>query len=355
MDAFLNTGHLVSTLRAQLAACAEHWRALGYDPTAFNTIESADDIDDLRRALGVPKVNLLAFSYGTRLALAVVQRHPAHVGRVVLQGVNGPGLVVKRPAPVTRKLQQIGELLQSDSTWVGPTDLLAAARTARARLARMPAAVTISDLRSRGQVTLQVSRDGFDAIAALNLDDARLPALLVSVAAGDDRVLARFVETAWNGLNSGTVGLMARAVNCGADRPQRRWDLAARESESAPFGEPIDNLFLTDDFCRAVGYEAAPVEFPSSVRSTTPFLMLTGALDATYPVENARDVARGLTNAELFEIENGVHEALPVPAVQDAVVDFFRGLDVRGRHLSAPRPRYSTIVEALQATPGRGR
>jgi hypothetical protein len=81
--------------------------------------------------------------------------------------------------------------------------------------------------------------------------------------------------------------------------------------------------------------------------------MLTGALDATNPVENARDVARGLRNTELIEIENAVHEALPVPAVQDAVVDFFRGMDVRGRRLAATRPRFATIVEALQSTPSR--
>lgn len=235
-DAFVNTVHLVSALRAQVAACAQRWSGQGYDPTAFNTLESADDIDDLRQALGASKIDLLAFSYGTRLALALVQRHEQYVGRIVLQGINGPGLVVKRPAPVARKLERIGELLESDSAWNGPSNLVLAARTARDRLARTPAAITIDDRRSGKPVTLQVGREGFDAIASLNLDDARLPALLVSVAAGDDRLLSRFVQAAWNGLNAGTVDLMARAVNCAADRPRARWDVAARESASAPFG-----------------------------------------------------------------------------------------------------------------------
>lgn len=59
-------------------------------------------------------------------------------------------------------------------------------------------AVFINDRRSGQPVTLRIGREGFDAIVALNLDDARLPALLVSVAAADDRVLARFLETPWN-------------------------------------------------------------------------------------------------------------------------------------------------------------
>ena len=355
VDAFFDTDFLVAALRQQVTSCAEQWRARGVEPTAYNTVESADDIDDLRAALGIEKVDLLAFSYGTRLALAVVQRHSSHVGRVVLQGVNGPGLVVKRPGPVARKLERLGELLKQDSRWQAPTDLLLAAQTARERLERAPLAVLINDRRSGQPVTLRIGREGFDAIVALNLDDSRLPALLVSVAAGDDKVLARFLEMAWNGLQGGTVGLMARAVNCAADRPKARWEVAQRESESAPFGTPIDNAFLTDDFCRALGYESPSVEFHGPVRSSIPALLLTGTLDATNPVENARDVAQTLSNAVVLDVENAAHEALPVPAVQDLLMDFLRGADVRGRSLTASLPRFATIAEALEVPPQRTR
>ena len=54
------------------ATCAEHWRAQDAEPTAYNTLESADDMDDLpRQSLGVNTIDLLAFSYGL----------PARVGR----------------------------------------------------------------------------------------------------------------------------------------------------------------------------------------------------------------------------------------------------------------------------------
>jgi pimeloyl-ACP methyl ester carboxylesterase len=204
-------------------------------------------------------------------------------------------------------------------------------------------------------VALRIGRPGLDAIVALNLDDARLPALLVSSATGDDRVLTRFVETAWNGLIGGSVGLMARAVNCAADRPDARWRVAARESTTAPFGAPIDNAFLTTDFCRAVGYGMPPVEFPRPVRSAVPVLMLTGTLDVTNPIENARDVARGFGSAAVLEVENAAHEALTVPAVQDVVVGFLSGTDMRRRRIAAPMPHFATIAEALQATPQRAR
>ena len=355
LDFFGRRDRMLGAIRSRVASCAEYWRRQGADPTAYNTIESADDVDDLRTFLGVEQIDLLAFSYGTRLALAIVQRHGPHVGLVVLQGVNGAGLVLKRPAPVARKLQRISDLLKQDPTWRGTSDLLAAARAARMRLARTPAAVDVTN-RSTGQVVrLSITRDGFDAIVALNLDDARLSALLVSVAAGDDRVLTRFVESVWNGFSSGTVGLMGQAVNCAADRPQLRRQIIATEIAAAPFGEPIGNGALTDDFCRAVGYEKPGVEFSQRVTSSVPTLLLTGTLDATNPVENADDVARGLADAVELDIENAAHEALPVPAVQDVVFDFLRGMDVRGRRIVAPPPHFATIEEALQSPPQRGR
>jgi pimeloyl-ACP methyl ester carboxylesterase len=354
-DLFLSRERFVQLTRDRVTSCASQFRSNGIDPTAYNTIESADDIEALRKALGVEQIDLLAFSYGSRLALMYVQRHGGHVGRVVLQGVNGPGLVLKRPAPVTRKLDRIAEALKNDSAWRGPTELRAVAQAARQRLAKTPARVTISDRRTGRQLDLAVGRDGFDALVGLSPDDARLPALLVSVAANDDRVLARFVEAAWNGMGTGTVGLMARAVNCAADRPDSRWALVRSESATAPFDMPIDNEFLTDQFCQSVGYTTPPVEFAGSVRSSVPLLLITGSLDSTNPIENADDVARGFTNAVSFEIENAVHEALPVPAVQDVVVDWFRGADVRGRRLAAPPPRFASVEAASAPVSQRGR
>jgi pimeloyl-ACP methyl ester carboxylesterase len=346
LDFLLRRDRIVRVIQDRVASCASQVQSRGNDPTAYNTVESADDLDDLRKVLGVEQIDLLAFSYGSRLALMYVHRHGGHVGRMVLQGVNGPGLVLKRPGPIARKLDRMAEILTQDTAWRGQTDLRAAARAARERLSRNAASVTITDRRTGRQLTVPVGRDGLDAIVALNLDDARLPALLVSVAANDDRVLTRFAEAAWNGLGGGTVGLMARAVNCAADRPDSRWGTVRSESASAPFGNPIDNEFLTLEFCRTAGHAAVPVEFADSVRSPVPVLLLTGSLDATNPLENAMEVARGFPNAVSFEVENAPHEALPLPPVQSAVVDWFRGTDIRERRLAVPRPRYLPVEEA---------
>lgn len=353
VTSFADTARLIGVIRDQISICAAKQRAKNVEPTAYNTLESADDIDALRRALGIAKIDLLAFSYGTRLALAIAQRHESSVGRIVLQGVNGPGLVIKRPGPVTRKLGRINEILKLDSAWRPAPDVMDAARRARARLQATPSVVTVNDQRSGRPVQVTVSREGFDAIVSLGLDDMRLPALLVSTASGDDRVLTKFVESAWNGLSSAPVALMARSVNCAADRPQSRWDVATSESATAPFGSPIDNAFLTKRFCIAVGYAGRITEFSRPLRTPIPALLLTGALDATNPVENAQEVSRGLANSTLLEVANAAHEMLPVDSVQAVVIDFLRGADVRSRRPLAARPHFLTVAESVAGGPRR--
>lgn len=53
-------------------------------PERFNTEESAADVEDLRRALGVPQLNLRGGSYGTRLALEVMRSFPSSVRSAAL-------------------------------------------------------------------------------------------------------------------------------------------------------------------------------------------------------------------------------------------------------------------------------
>ena len=54
------------------------------DLNGYTSAEAADDIEDLRVALGYSQLNLYALSYGTRLALTVARRHPASVRAMVL-------------------------------------------------------------------------------------------------------------------------------------------------------------------------------------------------------------------------------------------------------------------------------
>ncbi|GAB2828349.1 alpha/beta hydrolase family protein [Ferruginibacter profundus] len=64
--------------------CRKRLAAQNIDLSAYNTIESAADINDLRLALQLDSLNLLGISYSGGLMLTVVRNHPVAVKSLIL-------------------------------------------------------------------------------------------------------------------------------------------------------------------------------------------------------------------------------------------------------------------------------
>lgn len=67
-----------------LAQCAADLKADGIDLEAFDTLENAADVNDLRVALGYEQVDLFGISYGSKLGLTVMRDFPEAVRSAVL-------------------------------------------------------------------------------------------------------------------------------------------------------------------------------------------------------------------------------------------------------------------------------
>ena len=73
-----------------LQACKTRLSGENIDLSAFNSLENAADIEDLRNALGYKQINLYGVSYGTLLALHYMQKYPQSLRSVILDGVVPP-------------------------------------------------------------------------------------------------------------------------------------------------------------------------------------------------------------------------------------------------------------------------
>ncbi|MEI9905967.1 MAG: alpha/beta hydrolase [Asticcacaulis sp.] len=80
-----------------LSDCMAGWQAKGYDLTQYNSATIAKDIRDLRAALGITTYNLYGGSYGTRVAMAVMQHDPENLRAVVLNSTWPPEANATRP------------------------------------------------------------------------------------------------------------------------------------------------------------------------------------------------------------------------------------------------------------------
>jgi pimeloyl-ACP methyl ester carboxylesterase len=80
-------------------ACHDRLVRQGIDLDDYTTIQNAEDIHDLVRALGYHQVNLYGISYGTRLALTVMRLFPADIRSVVLDSTSPPQVDVNTGFP----------------------------------------------------------------------------------------------------------------------------------------------------------------------------------------------------------------------------------------------------------------
>jgi len=72
--------------------CRGELTAQTADLRAYNTLESADDLEALRLALHIAKWNVYGISYGTDLALTYMRQHPDGIRSVAIDGVLPPSV-----------------------------------------------------------------------------------------------------------------------------------------------------------------------------------------------------------------------------------------------------------------------
>src|SRR5687767_8306998 len=106
---------VVDLLRERSRDCVFYWHDIQrVDLTGYNTNENADDLEDLRKALGAKQISLWSISYGTHLSLATIRRHPRSIHRAILAGIEGPDHTHKPPGNIQKHLEDLAALIKAD-------------------------------------------------------------------------------------------------------------------------------------------------------------------------------------------------------------------------------------------------
>lgn len=303
---FISANAIVNAWAASIRHCGDYWRKQGVDLAAYTTAGRADDVDALRRALGVPKLQLLAFSYGTEVAFDVVRRHPGTVERMVLAGTADAEDHPNLPSTNDVQLQKLGAALPG------------LAREALAKLEMKPLEVSVDGK------TYQVCAAALQLMIATQLsgDGKQLPALLQTVRDGDPSVITPIIKQMTKAL-AGGITLVGRAIDCAAPTRADRMATAAAEAKNSVAGN-MRNLNFDPRVCAYFGPRAAAGPRPPLV-SDVPVLFISGALDANAPPFYAERVRFGFRNGKHVVIENAFHETLPIESVQAMVAEFLAG------------------------------
>jgi pimeloyl-ACP methyl ester carboxylesterase len=297
----------------------------GHDPHQYNLFASAEDLESLRQALGVERIDVLGHSYGTQLAQAFARAHPASVGRMVLAGSRGMDTTRKLPAETDEFLARIADLARADPT-VGAKfpDLLATLDRVLAKLDRVPVEVEMEG--SDGKFILKVGGyalrfviakfylkdpDSFKYLPKLldELDTGRRPWSLVF---NLGQIIRGGVSFVWftTDAASGVTPARAKIIASQADKAR------LRDAMNFPF----------PDINREWGMADLGDEFRAPVQTAIPTLFVAGTLDGITPVAQTREIMHGFSAGSLLVVENGGHDSqFRGPGVPEAIAGFFAG------------------------------
>jgi pimeloyl-ACP methyl ester carboxylesterase len=299
--ALLCNGDDVATCRARLAG-------EGVDLAAYHTSAIAADLDDVRRALGYERWNLLGISYGTRLGLGILRDFPAGVRAAVIDSVAPPEADwLGDTAPgIERSFRAIFDACSADKRCSAAyPDLEKTFWALVDALDAKPATTTVG-----GRMTT------VDGNAALNLflllaydpgSIAALPELVFAMRDGDLTGYARMqslLDEAFSDFADG----MYLSVTCRDVAPFSSAEaVAAKEATVRPrlaraFAQ--GGLFAT---CRTWNVPPSPPIEHEPVTSDVPTLVLSGAFDPITPPAWAHEAVQHLSAGQLFDRPDASH------------------------------------------------
>ena len=331
-DLFVSAARMAEVLGPRSIRCAAELREKGIDLAAYNSEASADDLEDLRKALGVPKISLFGFSYGTHLALAAIRRHPASIDRVILAGTEGPDHSQKYPHTFDLQLARLAQL-------EGKPDLIEVAATVMARLEKSAIEVD-AKMQGKEPVKLTIGKEGFQYLLRRDIGDTNdtknVLRLIRDTARGDYAMLAAFAVRRFGEFNGG-IGLMGTAMDCASGTSAERMTRITRELAGSLLGEMTN--FPFPQVCQVLKLQALPESFRKPLVSPLPALFISGSLDSNTPPYQAEEVRWGFPNSVHVIVENAGHEStLTLKETRGLMVDFLLGKEVAGRRIVAPRP-----------------
>ena len=312
----------------ELGRCA---RTLGDRARGHTSAAVADDLDDLRARLGVPRLKLLGLSYGTYLMTVYAQRHPSRVDAMVLSGAYPLAFDPWRRSNAAAVRNAVRRVCERDGRCDGDRVLADMGRlAARLRHRPIPYQVTVAG-RPR---TVLLDEPAFAAVvygASGASETGRwgaLPAIIREALRGRP---GRLIDLARADL-LGTADLSqaGRAYGLGAalsvicnDYPKafdmrasfaarQRQYLRRRDALPARAFTPFSAAGWTDgysepDWCLRWPDRTGRTQSAAPPATAAPVLVMAGDLDVVTAPGEGRKAARQFRNARLVEVPNAGH------------------------------------------------
>jgi pimeloyl-ACP methyl ester carboxylesterase len=288
-----DSGRTQAAWNANARACNADMKAKGRNPEGYSTIVQADDVRELRLALGYDRWDLLGVSYGGRLAAEVMRRDPDGVRAAILHSPAIPAVASATEDPISYKtaLENLFARCakQADCHTAFPTlqqDFYDVYREVSAH----PLAITTNSGRQEfgGRQYLRAVRCQLTNTRQV----LRLPLAIHELRRGDRVSTATLLQNACGG-NPGSnqlqqVNVKNYLTNCADSHGPAFWE--SRRAVAAR----VDSMWLEfeegGEECDIWQTRFADSSEQAPVRSDIPTLVITGEFDERTPMDQVYQV-----------------------------------------------------------------
>ena len=339
-----STGFDAERLRSETAQCLKEVQAKA-DPRYYTTTVAVQDLDDARRALGVPSLDLVGISYGTRVAQQYAMRHPDSVRSILLDGVVPNTLVLSEDFA-----QNLDDALKAQferctaepackARFGNPYQTLYQLRDA---LRANPHKVSFRDPQSYQTVERTLSDDALASVVRLfaysPITAALLPLSIDAAAHGDVGPLLGQAKLITGDLADTMNSGMQFSVFCSEDA-----DLLQPRPQDANTILGTRMMDTLKAVCSVWPHGTRPADFHAPLKSAIPALLLSGQYDPVTPPRYGEAVLKGLSNARHLVLKGQGHNVIGAGCAPKLVQHFVEDLD--------PKKLDASCLDRLQPTP----
>jgi pimeloyl-ACP methyl ester carboxylesterase len=272
------------------------------DLRGYTVLECADDVNDLRQALGYEQITLVGQSFGSQWSFALMRRHPQIVARALLSGVEPLDNGYDMRSHVWASIQRAWWEAEQDprlKPYLPGGGLTAATRQVLERLRKSPAEVRLA-----GGVAVTLGPEDFqEELLGLSIDNG--PARLLAIYHERYDAWARSVLDRRRNFDFPLIGPL---IDTSLGVTPRRKYLLRNDPATEFLGQwNFDAYLATADI-----WPTADVgdEFRTEQINQTPVVFVHGTWDTQTPLENALGIAPYFPNGRLLIVERGRHAAI---------------------------------------------
>jgi pimeloyl-ACP methyl ester carboxylesterase len=331
-------------MRKEVAACLVEVKQKA-DPRYYTTTIAAQDLEDVRKALGSPPLDLVGVSYGTRMAQQYLIHYPDSVRSVVLdsavpnQAVLGEDMAANLDAALKK---DFASCIAVDACKQRFGDSMQTLYQLRDALRANPHTVSFRDPQTYETVVRPLSEFSLASVVrmfAYQPETAALLPLSINAAAhGDVGPLLGQSKLLSSDLGGDMNNGMSMSVICSEDadllqpRPQ---------DQNTILGNHLIDTIKAQ--CDVWPHGTRPADFHAPLKSDKPILILSGEFDPVTPPSYGQQILPGLTHGRQLIFKGQGHSLLGRGCMPQLLSKFIDKPD--------PQQLDASCLDKLGATP----